>query len=309
MSGTKQRCDTLRNGDGEVRWEPVKSLWLGGMTVVALAGAVPTFTLSAFLLFAVTSALTLCAGHSVGLHRGLIHRAYRVPRWLEYTLVYLGVLVGLGGPRGLVRMHNTRDFQQNQPWCHDYFSHRQPAWRDFFWLLHCRFEFAQPFHPRLDAQVEEDAFYGWLERTWRLQQLPWAVLCWWLGGWSWVVWGICVRVVAGTTGYWLVNYVSHRSGYRDWHNEGAAVQGFNSLLFGALSMGEGWHNNHHAFPTSARLGLHWWELDLGWWFIVLLKALGLATDIRLPDESTRARHAHPLGWEAEGRASLASPHG
>ena len=280
--------------DGQVRWDAGKSLWFGGITGVALVGAVPTFTPSAFALFAVSSALTLCMGHSVGLHRGLIHRAYRVPRWLEYTLTYLGVLVGLGGPWGLVRLHDVRDFQQNQPRCHDYFAHRQPAWRDYFWNLHCRFDFARPFTPRVDARVEADAFYGWLERTWKWQQVPWAVLLWAVGGLPWLVWGMFVRVAVSTTGHWLVGYVAHRHGYRDWHNEGAAVQGFNNLLFGALSMGEGWHNNHHTFPRSARLGLHWWELDMGWCFIALLRALGLATQVLVPGEGTLAHHARML---------------
>jgi hypothetical protein len=102
-------------------------------------------------------------------------------------------------------------------------------------------------------------------------------------------------VAASTTGYWLVNYVAHRHGYREWHNEGAGVQGFNHLLLGALSMGEGWHNNHHAFPRSARMGLRAWELDLGWAFLSLLRALGLATDILLPGEASRAPHARPHG--------------
>ncbi|HZH15233.1 MAG TPA: acyl-CoA desaturase [Archangium sp.] len=289
--------NTVRPGDGRVRWNAGKSLWFGLVSLVAVVGAVPTFTPGAFVLFAVSTALTLCAGHSVGIHRGLIHRAYRVPRWLEYTLTYLGVLVGLDGPRALVRMHNTRDFQQNEPWCHDYFAHRQPAWRDYFWNLHCRFEFAQPFEPRLDARVEADAFHGFLQRTWMWQQLPWAVLFLAVGGLPWLVWGIFVRVAVSTTGHWFVGYVAHRQGYRGWHNEGAAVQGFNSLLLGALSMGEGWHNNHHTFPRSARLGIRWWEVDLGWGFLTLLRSLGLATDILEPGEKSRAHHARPLPSE------------
>jgi stearoyl-CoA desaturase (delta-9 desaturase) len=127
--------------EGRVSWDPARSLWFATVALVAVVGAVPAAirSPSAVVLFVVTSMLTMCAGHSVGIHRGLIHRAYRVPRWLEHVLVYVGVLVGLGGPIGLVRMHNTRDFQQNRPRCHDYFAHRQPLWRDYFWNLHCRF--------------------------------------------------------------------------------------------------------------------------------------------------------------------------
>ena len=145
--------------------------------------------------------------------------------------------------------------------------------------------------------MEADAFHGFLQRTWMWQQLPWAVLFLAVGGLPWLVWGIFVRVAVSTTGHWFVGYVAHRQGYRGWHNEGAAVQGFNSLLLGALSMGEGWHNNHHTFPRSARLGIRWWEVDLGWGFLTLLRSLGLATDILEPGEKSRAHHARPLPSE------------
>jgi stearoyl-CoA desaturase (delta-9 desaturase) len=278
---------------GRVAWDPARSLWFGGIGLGALAGAVPAFTPGAAALCAITSAVTLCAGHSVGIHRRLIHRAFAGPRWLERALVYLGVLVGLGGPVGLARMHNTRDIQQNRPRCHDYFAHRRWPLLDYFWNLHCRFEFEAPFDPRVDPGIARDPFYRFLERTWRWQQLPWALLFLAVGGWPWLVWGTFVRVAVGTTGHWLVGYVAHRSGYRAFENRGAAVQGWNSLAFGALSMGEGWHNNHHTFPASARLGMRWWELDPGWWLIAALRALGLARDVRLPDASTRAATAVP----------------
>jgi fatty-acid desaturase len=279
---------------GKVVWDPGRSAWFGTIALVALVGAVPAFTPAAFALFLALTGVTLCAGHSVGIHRGLIHRSYRVPRWLEGGLVYLGVLVGLGGPLGLVRMHQSRDFQQNQPRCHDFFAHRQPWWRDYLWNLHCRFVFARPFQPRVDEALLRDPLWRFLERTWRWQQLPLALLLWALGGWPFLIWGGFVRVAVGTTGYWFVNHVSHRGGYRRWHNRGAAVQGWNSLLLGAVSMGEGWHNNHHAFPRSARLGLRWWELDPGWWLIAGLRAAGLATEVLVAGEAARAPAAVPL---------------
>jgi stearoyl-CoA desaturase (delta-9 desaturase) len=279
---------------GRVVWDPGRSLWFGGVALVALVGAVPAFTPSAALLCAVTTAFTLCAGHSVGIHRRLIHRAFRGPLWLERGLVYLGVMVGLGGPVALVRMHNTRDTQQNRPRCHDYFAHRRAPWLDYFWNLHCRFEFDAPFDARVDPAVARDPFYAFLERTWRWQQLPWALLFLALGGLPWLVWGTFVRVAVGTGGYWFVNYVAHRRGYRTHENRGAAVQGWNSLLLGAISMGEGWHNNHHAYPRSARMGIAWWELDAGWWVVAALRAVGLAREVRLPGRGTRAASAAPL---------------
>ncbi|HXU82104.1 MAG TPA: fatty acid desaturase [Polyangia bacterium] len=284
-----------------VVWDPPRSVWFGVIALIALVGAVPAFTMSAFAVFATLTGLTLCAGHSVGIHRGLIHRSYRVSPWLERLLVYLGALVGLGGPLGLVRMHQARDFQQNQPRCHDYFAHRQPWWRDYFWNLHCRFEPAVAVGPRLDEALGRDPFLRFLERTWRWQQAPLALLFFVLGGWPFLIWGVFVRVAVGTTGYWFVNFVTHRGGHRRWHNRGAAVQGWNSLLLGAISMGEGWHNNHHAFPRSARLGLRWWELDPGWWLIAGLRAAGLATNVLVAGDASRAPSAVAL------RAAAAPP--
>jgi stearoyl-CoA desaturase (delta-9 desaturase) len=283
-------------GLGQVRWDPARSFWFGGIAVVAAAAAVPAAlrSPSAVVLFAVTSAVTLCAGHSVGIHRGLIHRAFRVPGWLRYALVYVGVLVGLGGPIGLVRMHHARDFQQNQMWCHDYFAHRRAPWVDYFWNLHCRFQFVAPFDPRVGADLLRDPVLRFLERTWRWQQLPWALLFLTIGGWPWLVWGTFVRITVGTAGHWFVGYVAHRTGYRAFHNRGAAVQGWNSLLLGAISMGEGWHNNHHTYPQSARIGIRWWELDPGWWLIATMRTLGLAHDVRLPGDDTRTSTATPI---------------
>ncbi|WLA51585.1 hypothetical protein QIH80_16475 [Bradyrhizobium elkanii] len=84
--------------DGRVRWAPAKSLWLGGMTAVAIVLGPLLFTWSAFALFIVTSAITLCFGHSVGMHRRLIHASFDCPLWLERLCVYLGTLVGMAGP-------------------------------------------------------------------------------------------------------------------------------------------------------------------------------------------------------------------
>lgn len=87
---------------GIVKWAPAKSLWIGSMTVAALALCPIFFTPGAFLLFLATCAVTLCAGHSVGMHRRLIHGSFQCPLWLEYICVYLGVLVGMAGPIGMI---------------------------------------------------------------------------------------------------------------------------------------------------------------------------------------------------------------
>lgn len=89
--------------DGSVHWKPAKSLWISGMTLTALVTGPMFFTLGALVLFLCTTAITVCLGHSLGMHRRLIHRSYDCPLWLERLFVYLGTLVGMAGPYGMNR--------------------------------------------------------------------------------------------------------------------------------------------------------------------------------------------------------------
>jgi fatty-acid desaturase len=275
--------DTTDAIDGAVSWRPSKSLWIGGMTLAALIGGPLTASWDTVVLFLVSTAPTICLGHSLGMHRRLIHRSYDCPLWLEHLFVYLGTLVGMAGPYGMIRAHDIRDWAQRKPACHPYLAHRSSMLRDGFWQLHCDLKLARPPELVLEPAVAIDRFYRFLERTWMAQQLPWALLFFAIGGWPWVIWGIAMRVTASVTGHWLVGYFAHNQGPRTWHVAGAGVQGFNVPHVGLLTMGEGWHNNHHAFPGSARLGLHHGESDPGWWVLQVLARAGLVWNIKTPE--------------------------
>lgn len=268
--------------DDRIRWAPAKSLWIGGMTVAALALAPFHATIGSLLLFLVSSAVTLCAGHSVGLHRLLIHRSFVAPRWLERLLVYLGTLVGMAGPIGMVRLHDMRDWAQRQPDCHPLHAHRTSMLRDAWWQMHCRLDLAHP--PRFEPEpyLRDDRFLRWLESTWMAQQLPWAVLFFAIGGWPWAVWGVPVRVAVGVTGHWLVGHITHRRGPQGWVVDGAAVQGHDLPAAALLTFGEAWHGNHHAFPESARLGILPGQHDPGWWLLLALRRVGLVSALNEP---------------------------
>jgi fatty-acid desaturase len=284
-SGVERICDEAGADavEGRVRWSPGKSLWIGAMTLAALIFAPLYFTWGAVLLFLASSAVTLCFGHSVGMHRRLIHQSFVCPLWLEYLCVYLGTLVGMAGPLGMVRIHDFRDWAQRRESCHDFFGHRKSFWHDGWWQLHCVLVLARPPRFQLEPRLVQDGFYRGLERTWMVQQLPWALLFYLLGGPAWLVWGICVRVSVCVTGHWLVGHFAHRRGGQSWIVDGAAVQGHDVRIAGLISMGESWHNNHHAFPGSARLGLFPGQSDPGWWLIKAFAALGWATRIVTPD--------------------------
>jgi stearoyl-CoA desaturase (delta-9 desaturase) len=268
---------------GTVNWKPAKSLWISTMTLAALLGGPLFFNRGALVLFLATTATTVCLGHSLGMHRRLIHRSYDCPLWLERLFVYLGTLVGMAGPYGMIRQHDIRDWAQRKPLCHAFLSHRSVLLRDGYWQLHCELKLARPPQLVLERRVADDRFYQFLEHTWMAQQLPWAVLFFVLGGMPWVVWGIAARVVASVTGHWLVGYFAHNEGPRSWHIEGAGVQGYNVPYCGLITMGEAWHNNHHAFPGSARLGVKEGETDPGWWVLSVLNRVGLVWNVKTPE--------------------------
>lgn len=94
---------------GKVTWSVDKITWLGLIFLTAIIGSALTYSLENLIVFLVTTAVTLCLGHSLGMHRLLIHRSYACPKWLEYFLVHCGVIVGLAGPKGMMLTHDMRD--------------------------------------------------------------------------------------------------------------------------------------------------------------------------------------------------------
>lgn len=270
--------------EGRVRYAPGTSLWFLGMLAGATLGGALSFTWPAFLLFVTSTSIVLLLGHSLGSHRKLVHDSFQCPKWLEYLLVYLGVQVGLAGPIGLLRQHELRDYAQRMPTCHDFLRHGRSALVDAWWQLNCQLELKHPPQIRIEPRISDDRFYRFLERTWMLQHLPVALIFYSIGGWSFVFWGVCARVAAGIFGHWLIGHLAHNHGATPREVAGAAVQGRNVRLTSLLTMGECWHNNHHAYPGSAKLGLAPGEWDPGWWVLTGLRHLGLAWSLRLPED-------------------------
>lgn len=270
--------------EGRVRWAPARSLWIGGMTLGALMLGPVFVTPGAVVLFLVTSAVTLCLGHSIGLHRLLIHRSFSTSLGLERILVWLGTLVGMAGPLGMVRLHDMRDWAQRQAACHDLHAHRAPALKDAWWQMHCTLDLARPpaFVP--EPRLRDDRVLRWLEATWMLQQVPPGLVFFLVGGMPWLVWGVAVRVAVSVTGHWAVGHITHRTGPQGWAVDGVAVQGHDLPAAALITFGEAWHGNHHAWPGSARLGVEPGQADPGWWVLVGLRRLGWVRDLREPGD-------------------------
>jgi sn-1 stearoyl-lipid 9-desaturase len=217
-------------------------------------------------------------GITLGFHRLVTHRSFQAPKWLEYFLVFCGTLACEGGPIdwvGMHRLHHIHSDQQIDP--HD--SNQGFWWSHMGWMLYeipCRTEIA-----RYTKDISEDPVYKFLQNSFIPIQVALAVLLYFLGGWSFVVWGVFVRLVAVFHCTWLVNSATHKFGYRTYESGDRST---NCWWVALLTYGEGWHNNHHAFQHSARHGLQWWEIDMTWMTIQFLQALGLAKKVKLAEK-------------------------
>lgn len=219
-------------------------------------------------------------GICLGYHRLLSHRSFRVPKPLEYTFGLLGALALQGGPIFWVaghRLHHafTEDIDKDP-----YSARRGFWWSHILWILYPRPEFFDVDTYRKNApDLARDPFYTWLDRYFLLLQIPLAGLLYLLGGWPFVVYGVFVRVVLLWHTTWLINSVTHLFGDRTFDTE----DGSRNLWWAAiLTFGEGWHNNHHAYPRVAKAGWKWWQIDITWWVIHALKTVGLAKKVIMP---------------------------
>lgn len=290
---------------GIVRWDPLHSIWHGAMLSASLVLAPVLFSWGALAVFLGLTGASLLLGHSVGFHRRLIHRSFECPLWLERALVWIGTCVGMGGPLWMIRTHDLRDWAQRQSDCHDYLAHRGGMLRDYWWQVHCRLELAAP--PRFDfGRAGRDRFYRFFEASWMVQQLPIAGLLFAMGGWGWVAWGVCMRVTVSVTGHWFVGHLAHTRGPQSWLVNHAGVQAHDVPWAAIPTMGEAWHNNHHAYPGSARIGLYEGQPDWGYLFIRLLERAGLAWNIVLPEDLDRADALRPA-FRAGSRQHAARP--
>jgi stearoyl-CoA desaturase (delta-9 desaturase) len=254
-------------------------------------GALAAFIPATFSWSGVGLAIALCyvtggIGISLGYHRLLTHHSLRVPRWLNYTIASIGVLALQGGPITWVATHRIHHANADRPGDpHD--VNRGLPWSHIEWLY--RKNEARPGQKelrRFAPELWDDPVYRFLERTNVLWQVAFGLALFAVGGWSWVIWGIFVRLVVTYHITWLVNSAAHHYGYRSFRTNDESR---NNWVVALLTWGEGWHNNHHAFPASARHGLRWFELDTTWLTIRVLAALKLASEVRTPSPGRLAR--------------------
>ncbi|MEM6613969.1 MAG: fatty acid desaturase [Cyanobacteria bacterium P01_C01_bin.72] len=257
-------------------------IYMGIIHLTALFALFPSnFSWSALGVAFVLYVITAGVGITLGFHRLVSHRSYRVPRLLEYFLIFCGTLAGQGGPLdwiGLHRMHHQYSDLESDP--HN--SLKGFYWSHLGWML-CQ----NPANDKIDRYTKDiagDRFYQFCQHGMIPLQLVLAAVLYYFGGLPWVVWGVFVRLVVVFHCTWFVNSATHKFGYKSYESNDTSL---NCWWVALLTFGEGWHNNHHAFQYSARHGLEWWEIDLTWMMIQTLSFLGLATKVKLPPKNRK----------------------
>jgi stearoyl-CoA desaturase (delta-9 desaturase) len=234
-------------------------------------------------------------------HRILTHRGVVVPRWVEFILGVTAVCCVQDTPARWVavhRRHHEHSDQQNDP---------HSPWVNFFWS-HVGWMLVENgdlgrlgIYERYAKDIVRDPFQKWLERSY-----GWIVFAHWIAffaagavisllgggdatqalqfGASLLVWGAFVRTVMVWHITWSVNSLSHLWGYRNYET---GENSRNNVFVALISNGEGWHNNHHADPRSARHGHRWFELDVVYLTIRMRELIGLARKVVVPKQAPR----------------------
>jgi len=236
------------------------------------------FTWTRFAVAAVLYWVAVGLGISMGYHRLHTHRGFKTFKPFEYFLALCGTLTLEGGPMFWVATHRLHHQHSDQP-LDPHTPRVSGFWAHVGWIV-----FGEAHHndttrmSRYAPDLAKDSFYVWLTKYhWvPLTVLGVALLA--VGGWGLVNWAIFLRVVVGLHATWLVNSATHMWGRRRFATKDDSR---NTWWVALMTFGEGWHNNHHAHPTSARHGLAWYEFDPTWLSLRLLRAVGLVWDVRI----------------------------
>lgn len=232
-------------------------------------------------------------GITVGFHRHFAHHSFKTSKPLRIVLAIMGCMAAQGPVIywvSLHRRHHENSDRVGDP--HSPHLKKEGILKLFrgLWYAHIGWmfshEFPNPFNYASD--IVGDKAISWVDRLYFFWLFLGLAIPTFMGGvikGSWngafdgLLWGGLVRLFLTENFIWSINSITHVYGHR-WFNTNE--QSRNNIWLAIPTIGEAWHNNHHAFPKSAKFGLKWWQIDLGYWFIRTLEVFGLVWDIKIP---------------------------
>lgn len=235
-----------------------------------------TFSWQNLIAAAVTWWIAGSWGIGMGYHRLLTHGGFKTPKWMEYFLTFCGTLGLQSGAITWVTTHRIHHaFTETEKDPHS--PRGGTFWSHVGWILQGTAQNqSEATMRRYAPDLMKDKVHVFMSKYYWVTPIIAAVILFTIGGWSMVLWGIFLRQVIGWHSTWLVNSATHLWGTRRFETHDDSR---NNGLIAALTFGEGWHNNHHANPRSAKHGLTWYEFDVNWVQIKFLEKIGLATKV------------------------------
>jgi stearoyl-CoA desaturase (delta-9 desaturase) len=249
-------------------------------------------------LAAATYAVRLFA-ITAGYHRYFSHRAYRTSRAFQLLLAVLGASAAQKGPLWWAAHH--RDHHRFADGPGDVHS---PLQRGFWWS-HVGWILARRYDATKLGRVSDLARYPelrFVDRHCHLAPVALAAGLFLAGGWPALLWGFFVSTVVLWHATFAINSLAHVFGRRRYRTEDGSR---NNLALALLTFGEGWHNNHHFWPSAANQGFFWWEVDVSYGVLRVLSALRVVRELRTPPESVRSAHLRGQGAEQAPAAGAA----
>jgi stearoyl-CoA desaturase (delta-9 desaturase) len=246
--------------------------FMTGVSGVDIALCLATFYLR---LFAITG----------GYHRYFSHKAYKTSRVFQFVLAAVGCMSIQKGPlwwAGGHRRHHRYSDQEGDMHSPD----------DGFWYSHTGWIFDGRWDATETDRIRDFARFPelvWLNHYHAVPPVLLAIACFAIGGWSGLVWGMAISTTLLWHSTYTINSLAHRWGSRRYETtDGSRNNGFLALL----TLGEGWHNNHHKYMASARQGFFWWEIDITYYVLRGLALVGIVWDLREPPASVLDPAAH-----------------
>jgi stearoyl-CoA desaturase (delta-9 desaturase) len=215
-------------------------------------------------------------GVGIGYHRLLTHRGLTAPRWLTRFLATCATLAVQSGPIAWVTTHRIHHaFTETEKDPHS--PRNGTYWAHVGWIFRGTAQMQpQAAIEKYSPDLIRDPYLVFIDKYYYVTSIIVGAVLLAIGGWTMVMWAIFFRTVVGWHFTWLVNSATHLWGSRRFETRDDSR---NNGLIAALTFGEGWHNNHHAYPRSAKHGLAWWEFDVNWVQIRLLEKLGLFKNV------------------------------
>jgi len=234
------------------------------------------------LILCGASYLVQMIGITVGYHRLFAHRSFKTSRPVQFLLACLGCSASQSGPSWWVARHRHHHrVSDTEADIHSPVAHG-------FWWSHCGWILSSD-SDGTDADFVKDLKrypeIRWLDRYFWVPPLVLAGLCFLLGGWSGLIWGFLISTVLTHHATFTVNSICHVWG-RQRYATGDASR--NNFLVALLTLGEGWHNNHHHYQSSAKQGVRWWEIDVSYYLIRLLACFRCVWHVRTPPKKGEA---------------------